>query len=130
MVRAAVLTAIVIVGVLGAYIYRQLEQSPTDSTSGGGQITKCVTEDGETIYGNVSTNENCRNSEVVEPATVNTMNMSGRVASDSSTFKCDGREYCSQMTSCAEARFFQNNCPNTKMDGDNDGIPCESQWCN
>ena len=44
----------------------------------------------------------------------------------SSSFRCDGRQYCSQMTSRAEAVFFINNCPNTKMDGDNDGIPCES----
>lgn len=44
-------------------------------------------------------------------------------------FTCDGRIYCSQMRSCSEARFFLNNCPGTKMDGDNDGIPCEQQWC-
>lgn len=44
-------------------------------------------------------------------------------------FKCDGRTYCSQMTSCEEAKFFIKNCPNTKMDGNNDGIPCEKQWC-
>jgi hypothetical protein len=46
-----------------------------------------------------------------------------------SNYKCDGRTRCPQMTSCEEATFFINNCPNTKMDGDNDGIPCESQWC-
>ena len=46
-----------------------------------------------------------------------------------SRFKCDGRTYCSQMTSCAEATFFLQNCPGTKMDGNNDGIPCERQWC-
>jgi hypothetical protein len=46
-----------------------------------------------------------------------------------SRFKCDGRTYCSQMTSCAEATYFLRNCPGTKMDGDNDGIPCEAQWC-
>ena len=45
-------------------------------------------------------------------------------------FKCDGRTYCSQMTSCAEATYFLKTCPGTKMDGDNDGIPCEQQWCN
>src|SRR6266508_344273 len=44
-------------------------------------------------------------------------------------FRCDGRTRCSQMTSCAEARYFLNNCPGVKMDGDNDGIPCEGQWC-
>lgn len=43
--------------------------------------------------------------------------------------QCDGRTYCSQMTSCAEAKFFIRNCPGTKMDGNNDGVPCESQWC-
>lgn len=47
-----------------------------------------------------------------------------------SQFVCDGRMYCRHMTSCAEARFFIENCPNTKMDGDRDGVPCESQWCN
>ena len=46
------------------------------------------------------------------------------------TFTCDGRTYCSQMTSCAEAKWFINNCPGTKMDGNNDGIPCQEQWCN
>ena len=43
---------------------------------------------------------------------------------------CDGRTHCSQMTSCAEATYFLSHCPGTKMDGDNDGIPCEKQWCN
>lgn len=46
-----------------------------------------------------------------------------------SSFKCDGRTSCPQMTSCAEARFFIQSCPNTAMDGDRDGIPCEDQWC-
>lgn len=45
------------------------------------------------------------------------------------SFSCDGRKHCSQMTSCAEATYFIQHCPNTKMDGNNDGIPCEKQWC-
>ncbi|MDQ3269213.1 MAG: excalibur calcium-binding domain-containing protein [Pseudomonadota bacterium] len=45
------------------------------------------------------------------------------------SFRCDGRKHCSQMTSCAEATFFTSTCPGTKMDGDGDGVPCESQWC-
>ena len=48
----------------------------------------------------------------------------------SSSYRCDGRQNCSQMTSCAEATFFLKNCPTTKMDGDGDGVPCEQQWCN
>lgn len=43
-----------------------------------------------------------------------------------SNFSCDGRQHCSQMRSRAEAEFFTRNCPNTKMDGDRDGIPCEN----
>ena len=42
---------------------------------------------------------------------------------------CDGRTRCTQMTSCAEATFFLDHCPGTEMDGDGDGVPCESQWC-
>jgi hypothetical protein len=49
--------------------------------------------------------------------------------SQESQFRCDGRTYCSQMTSCAEAKYFLMHCPNVKMDGDHDGIPCERQWC-
>ncbi len=45
------------------------------------------------------------------------------------SFSCDGRQHCSQMTSCEEAKQFLKNCPDMKMDGDNDGIPCEEQLC-
>ena len=48
---------------------------------------------------------------------------------NTSRFTCDGRVHCSQMGSCEEATFFINSCPGTEMDGDSDGIPCESQWC-
>jgi hypothetical protein len=47
----------------------------------------------------------------------------------SGRFRCDGRTMCSQMTSCEEATYFNKNCPGVKMDGDNDGIPCERQLC-
>ena len=50
-------------------------------------------------------------------------------AAVSNSFSCDGRKYCSQMRSCAEAKYFLANCPGVKMDGDGDGIPCEQQWC-
>lgn len=46
-----------------------------------------------------------------------------------SSFSCDGRVYCSEMTSCAEAEYFLENCPGVKMDGGGDGVPCERQWC-
>lgn len=52
-----------------------------------------------------------------------------RQSQSASAFRCDGRQHCSQMSSCEEATFFLRNCPGTKMDGNNDGIPCEQQWC-
>lgn len=45
-----------------------------------------------------------------------------------SPFRCDGRTYCSQMKSFAEAQYFLQKCPDVKMDVDNDGIPCEEQF--
>lgn len=44
-------------------------------------------------------------------------------------YECDGRQYCSRMTWREESLWVLNNCPDTKLDGDNDGIPCEKQWC-
>ena len=44
-------------------------------------------------------------------------------------FRCEGKTRCSQMSSCEEATFYLQNCPGTEMDGDRDGIPCESQHC-
>lgn len=52
-----------------------------------------------------------------------------KAISGSSSYTCDGRTHCSQMRSCEEATFFLNNCPGTEMDGDDDGQPCERQWC-
>lgn len=43
--------------------------------------------------------------------------------------RCDGRTHCSQMRSCADAKWVQRNCPGAAMDGDGDGVPCETQWC-
>jgi hypothetical protein len=64
--------------------------------------------------------------EKVVPTVVETP-VSNRVV-NTIKFKCDGRQHCSDMRSYGEAKFFIQNCPNTKMDGDGDGIPCESQF--
>ena len=49
---------------------------------------------------------------------------------DFTGYSCQGKQYCREMTSCKEARFYLKNCPNVKIDGNNDGVPCETQWCN
>ncbi len=52
-----------------------------------------------------------------------------RTPTPAERFRCDGRQHCSQMRSCEEAKYFLARCPDVKMDGDRDGIPCEEQWC-
>lgn len=59
----------------------------------------------------------------------NTLPLTAPPSSGKPSFQCDGRTHCSQMTSCAEATFFLKNCPGVQMDGNNDGVPCERQWC-
>lgn len=39
---------------------------------------------------------------------------------------CGTKRYCKQMSSCAEARHYLQNCGLSRLDGDNDGIPCEA----
>ena len=46
-------------------------------------------------------------------------------APDPSSFACGERRTCSQMRSCAEARFHLAQCGVTRLDGDQDGVPCE-----
>ena len=46
-----------------------------------------------------------------------------------SDFKCEGKAQCSEIASCKEAIFYQENCGNTEIDEDKDGIPCEEQLC-
>ena len=58
----------------------------------------------------------------------NTISANQTAKSVQAKFSCDGRTHCSQMRSYEEAVFFIRNCPNTKMDGNNDGRPCERQF--
>jgi len=44
---------------------------------------------------------------------------------DTSAWRCGAKRYCSQMTSCAEARYYLTQCGVSSLDGDGDGIPCE-----
>ena len=51
------------------------------------------------------------------------------VSSQTQPYRCEGKIHCSAMTSCEEALYYLRNCPGVEIDGDGDGIPCESQWC-
>jgi len=64
---------------------------------------------------------------LVDPITENSSNLNNY--SNRATYSCNGKTHCSEMSSCEEATFYQNNCSGTRMDGDGDGIPCERQLC-
>ena len=105
-------------------------------------VNKCV------VNGTVTYQQGpCPSDQVRKPPTIEELNAEARnrraaaaakapekvapaAPSESTGFSCDGRRYCSQMKSCAEAKYFLANCPGVKMDGDKNGIPCEQQWCN
>jgi len=46
--------------------------------------------------------------------------------SSGSGYSCGGKRYCREMNSCAEAYHYLNQCGVYRLDGDGDGVPCES----
>ena len=67
---------------------------------------------------------------VMQAPNASVLTQTSKSAPMASQFSCKGKTHCSQMTSCEEATYYIQHCPNTEMDGNNDGVPCESQWCN
>lgn len=55
--------------------------------------------------------------QVVEPT---------QVPVQSSGFSCSGKTKCGEMGGCEEARFYLTQCGVSRLDGDDDGTPCES----
>jgi len=39
---------------------------------------------------------------------------------------CGAKRYCREMRSCEEAMFYLTECGLSRLDGDSDGVPCES----
>ena len=47
-------------------------------------------------------------------------------AATSGGFTCAGKRYCREMTSCEEAKFYLTQCGVGSLDGNHDGVPCET----
>ena len=41
-------------------------------------------------------------------------------------FSCEDTKYCKEMRSCAEAKYHLNECGESRLDRDGDGVPCEN----
>lgn len=50
-------------------------------------------------------------------------------AENNTKFKCGRKRFCKEMSSCEEAKYYLENCGLSRLDGDNDGVPCET-LCN
>lgn len=48
------------------------------------------------------------------------------VAATGSGHACGEKRYCGQMNSCAEAKFYLQQCGVASLDRDRDGVPCEN----
>lgn len=46
-------------------------------------------------------------------------------AKSAGTFTCGSKNYCREMTSCDEAKFYLKQCGLQTIDGNHDGVPCE-----
>ena len=44
---------------------------------------------------------------------------------DAEQFSCEDTKYCKEMRSCAEAKYHLNECGESRLDRDGDGVPCE-----
>lgn len=54
-------------------------------------------------------------------------NQSRQPVAQGSGYSCSPRRYCTQISSCAAARWYLANCSwGYKLDGDSDGVPCEN----
>jgi hypothetical protein len=47
-------------------------------------------------------------------------------AASSSGFTCAGKRRCGEMTSCEETKFYLTVCGVRSLDGDKDGMPCDT----
>lgn len=134
MTRIAII--LLLIGAAAFYMYRNADSNHADESldvtpSEQVQYVKCTAKDGSIYYGEVPAGVICAKSEVLNIAMHSSPapQQPTRQPQKNTGFKCDGRKYCSQMTSCAEATFFYDHCPDVKMSGDGDNIPCEKQWC-
>jgi endonuclease YncB( thermonuclease family) len=49
-----------------------------------------------------------------------------RTSNRQTSGRCGTKRYCGEMNSCREAVYYLNQCGVYRLDGDGDGVPCES----
>jgi endonuclease YncB( thermonuclease family) len=60
------------------------------------------------------------------PATAANSRAASSTVPSAVPFQCGSKVYCREMASCAEAMFYLKTCRLSRLDGDSDGVPCET----
>jgi hypothetical protein len=132
MTKFIILIFIISTAALAVFLSPSMNRTFSDFFGVGISESKCTTQTGEIYYGDIPIGIVCKKTELIDTSLTVIKSQPKHVTESSIVYgnmKCDGRKYCSQMKSCDEAMFFIKNCPNTSMDGNNDGVPCQKQWC-
>jgi len=95
----------------------------TFAHSGKTDVNGCHTNKKNGDYHCHSSASETKRARTVARATANIQAKSDQLQNFSS---CGSKKICGEIQSCEEAKYFLNVCRVDKLDGDNDGIPCES----
>ena len=102
-----------------AFSYKQY---PTKMLDKFNSFEKYAQEHNLGLWGACSSDDTTSKTSTKKATSSNTQKASGG-------FTCSGKTKCGQMTSCVEANFYLNTCGVSRLDGDRDGVPCET-LCN
>jgi len=86
------------------------------------QKVACVMGWGNPYVGSVNLSA-CQSTLSQKPAPIKTAQPQ---PANSSAYSCSTKKTCGQMASCEEAQHQLNECGNSRLDPDHDGVPCES----
>lgn len=64
--------------------------------------------------------------QATRPTPPPTLGIAALTTAESDDFQCGTRRLCREMRSCQEARYHLQQCGLRRLDGDGDGVPCES----
>ncbi|MFM9943246.1 MAG: excalibur calcium-binding domain-containing protein [Hyphomicrobiaceae bacterium] len=111
------------------YHYRLCGQRQLDRDSDG---IPC-----ETVCGNTAASMNARvaaepfspassmTTATIQPAPFAPGRADQRATPAPTDFRCGAKTTCKEMVSCAEAKLYYTQCGVKRLDGNNDGIPCD-----
>jgi endonuclease YncB( thermonuclease family) len=110
-----------------AFSYKQY---PTKMLDRFNSFEKYAREHNLGLWGACSSDEMTSKASTKKSANLNTQKTDNVTDTEvSGRFTCSGKTKCGQMTNCAEAQFYLNSCGISRLDGDKDGVPCET-LCN